>query len=143
MATKKDPNQDQADGTQGASPEVKASTAPKILRPPTAADLAAARDAAEKSIGSTSSQPGTVLNLPDGWTSYVLDLGIDEGRLEAQRANLQRKGYTKADGLSVVGINRPEVWVIPTDVYQNVHMAARKERDDRSRAAMKITQMPG
>lgn len=150
MATKNDPNQDQATATPTSSNEapsaaVKTKGTPgvKILRPPTAAELAAAQATAEKTAGQSGLQPGTVLDLPDGWKPYVLDLGIEEGRLEAQRANLQRKGYTKADGFSVVGINQPEVWVIPTHVYENVHMAARQKRDDASRKAMKVMQMPG
>lgn len=117
-------------------------TAPSMPSgPPTREVAERARAAARQAAAQRSLQPGTVLNLPAGWTPYVIDKSHDPGRLSTLRAKLETKGYTKFDGLAVAGISAPEVWAIPTEVYDEFVRRPREERDDKARRLWKQKQI--
>lgn len=111
------------------------------LAPPTKEAMAKAREQAKASAAQGAITPGTVIGLPQGWHPYTLDKANTDGRLNHMRAMLQSKGYVKADGLTVAGVSSPEVWIIPTEVWEEEIQAQREARDNKSRKDWKIKQI--
>lgn len=109
--------------------------------PPSASEIDQAADRAAQALGERKLSPGSVIGLPEGWKAYVLDLAVGPGRVEHWRANLRAKGYRKAAGLKVAGIAMPEVWVVPTVVYEQQIFAARQARDDKRRKSWRMRQI--
>lgn len=120
----------------------KPATIPAVkLAPPTKEALAKAREQARAAATQGAITPGTVIGLPTGWHAYTLDKSNTDGRLNHLRATLLNKGYTKADGLTVAGVSSPEVWIIPTEVWEEEIQAQREARDNKNRKDWKIKQI--
>lgn len=104
-----------------------------MSKKPTKAQIAEALKSAQ-SLAAKGETIGEVVGLDlDDWTPRVIPSDLPAERAESVRRKLINRGFKPAadwgvDGLSVSGHNGAEVWLIPTEVHQSIHLAERERR---------------
>ena len=92
---------------------------------PSAIDEARAKALAAVQSGSLT--PGSVVGAEPGWRYEVLDADGPAGHIARQEAELQRRGFAKVEGAKVAQFNKPCVYRIPQEVYDEVYGAQYRE----------------
>lgn len=85
--------------------------------------IKAAREAAAAAKAKGALVPGSVIGAELGWRYQVLDGAVAAGQLSRQVAELTSRGYTLCEGLAVAGYDKPVVYRIPQEVYDETEAA--------------------